>query len=380
MDKELIYLDNAATSFPKPPAVVEAVTNALETAGSYHRGGGTTGQAAGEILYDLRRRGAAFFGAPGEEQVILTGNATGALNLAIKGMAGEGSRILISGYEHNAVTRPLHALRRRGVKTRVVTSPLFDRDFFLHSFRAALLEKTDLVVLTCVSNAYGWILPFGEAAEMCHRARVPLILDGSQAAGHIPVGLLPGVAFLATAGHKGLFGPAGTGLLISSGEFTLPTLLEGGTGHDSRNPEMPELPPERYEAGTPNLPGAAGLAAGIGFVESVGLRKIRKHEAELRARLLEGLWATPGVVTYASRYPERQTGVISFNVRGFEPEELTGRLTEVGVVLRGGLHCAPLAHDSAGNPTGTLRLSPSVFTKEEEINEFFHRLRMVIKT
>lgn len=380
MDKELIYLDNAATSFPKPPAVVEAVTEALKTAGSYHRGGGKTGETAEDILYGLRHRGASFFGAPGPEQVILTGNATQALNLAIKGMAGEGSKVLISGYEHNAVTRPLHALKHRGVKTKVVASPLFDRESFLRNFRAALWEKPDLVVLTCVSNAYGWILPFWEAAELCRRAGIPLILDASQAAGHIPVGIMPGVAFLATAGHKGLFGPGGTGLLLSSGEFTLPTLLEGGTGNDSRNPEMPELPPERYEAGTPNLPGAAGLGKGIEFVESVGLSKIRSHEMELSAHLREGLWRIPGVVTYAALDPRRQTGVLSFNLRGVDPMALAQKLAEMGLVLRGGLHCAPMAHDSAGNPGGTVRISPSVFTRKGEIDEFLYRLRGAIKT
>ena len=273
MESELIYLDNAATSFPKPRGVAEAVAQALETAGSYHRGGGETGKRAGDILYNLRRRGASFFGAPGEEQVILTGNATEALNLAIKGMAGEGSKVLISGYEHNAVTRPLHALKGRGVKTRVVESPLFDRDTFLRNFRAALWEKPDLAVLTCVSNAYGWILPFREATELCRRVGVPLILDASQAAGHIPVKLDPGVAFLAAAGHKGLFGPGGTGLLIANGEYTLPTLMEGGTGHDSRNPEMPEFPRNATKPEPPTCPGRRGLGRESNLWNRWGFKK-----------------------------------------------------------------------------------------------------------
>lgn len=366
----MIYFDNASTSWPKPPGVIKAVTGAMETASSLHRGTGTGAETSEDILFDLRTRTSAFFGAPGEESVVLTMNATHALNLVIKGMAKEGTRVVTSGFEHNAVMRPLYALREKGVVTEIVPSGLFENERFLENFKKAILKKTDLVILNCVSNVYGWILPFREAAELAYEKGIPVLLDASQAAGHIPVAFTRGVEFIAAAGHKGLFGPGGTGLLLSRGDHILPPLMEGGTGFDSRSEEMPSLLPERLEAGTVNIPGAAGLAAGIAFVCDRGLQNILAHERSLARRIGEELSAFPNVKCFSCRLPERQTGVISFLVKGEPPEKTALALAERGVAVRAGLHCAPGAHDHAGNPEGSVRLSFSPFNTMAEAEEF----------
>ena len=366
----MIYFDNASTSWPKPEAVIAAISDALRTSSSLGRGSGDGAAASMDIVYDLRESAAKFFGAPGAENVILTMNATHALNIVIKGMMKNGGKALISGYEHNAVMRPLYALRENGAEVIRAEAGLFDNEAFLGSFARELQKKPRLAIINCVSNVFGWILPFREAALLAKEAGVPVLLDASQAAGHIPVGFSPGVEFIAAAGHKGLYGPGGTGLLITRGNIPLSTLMEGGTGFDSRAMTMPPDPPERFEAGTINIPGAAGLAAGITFVNGIGLRRIREHESILVKRAHDGLCLLPGVRTFACRIPSRQSGVLSFAVKGRSPEEFGELLSGKGIATRSGLHCAPEAHDSAGNPEGSVRLSFSVFNRKEEVDEF----------
>lgn len=368
----MIYFDNASTSWPKPECVISAISEALRNASTLRRGTGEGAEVSENIVYDLREKAADFFGAPGAENVILTMNATHALNIVIKGMLSHGGRALISGFEHNAVTRPLYAVRENGVEICTVPSGLYENELFLEAFSDALRKKPDLVCLNCVSNAYGWILPFREAALLAGRAGIPVLLDASQAAGHLPVTFSPGVEFIATAGHKGLFGPGGTGLLLTGGNMTLSTLLEGGTGFNSREESMPKDPPERFEAGTINVPGVAGLSAGIDFVRQTGLGQIQAHEKKLLRRVHDGLSRLPRVKTYACRLPQRQSGLLSFTVEGETPEAFAEKLSEKGVAVRAGLHCAPMAHDSAGNPEGSIRLSFSVFNTEAEVDEFLH--------
>lgn len=367
----MIYLDSAATSFQKPPAVREAVLSAMRTMSSPGRGGYASARRAEETAFRCRALAAELFGASSPEQVVFTFNATHALNLAIKSLVPPGGSVLISGWEHNAVTRPLHAL---GARVALASSPLFDREAALRAFDDRLSPSLDAVVCTHVSNVFGFALPLEDIAARCRAARVPLIVDASQSAGVLPLDLSAlGAAFLAMPGHKGLYGPQGMGLLLCAGE-TRP-LLEGGTGSASLGQEMPDFLPDRLEAGTHNMSGIAGLEAGLRFVREKGER-IARHERALIAHAAEGLAHMGGVTVYRAREEAAQTGVLSFRVEGEAPEETADALAQRGLALRGGLHCAPLAHRSAGTlPAGTVRLSVSAFTSEADIAAFLRAMR-----
>ena len=372
----MIYLDSAATTFQKPPSVSRAVQNAMRTMSSPGRGGYALAQRAEETAFRCRSLAAELFGVPSPEQIVFTFNATHGLNIAIKSLVPEGGRVLVSGYEHNAVTRPLHAL---GARVRVAASPLFDRTAALRAFENALSPELDAVVCTQISNAFGFILPVEEIAALCRAEGVPLIIDAAQSAGILPIDLAAlGAAFIAMPGHKGLYGPQGTGLLLCA-HYAKP-LIEGGTGSASLEQTMPEFLPDRLEAGTHNMPGIAGLEAGLRFVRQ-RRERIERHERALIAHVSEWLRAMDGVTVYAAREPSAQIGVLSFNVDGREPEETAAALALHGFALRGGLHCAPYAHRTAGTlPNGTVRLSVSAFTSPAEIDAFVRALRSIART
>lgn len=260
----MIYLDSAATTFQKPAAVQRAVVQAMRTMSSPGRGGYAAAQQADELLFRCRSAAAELFSVPSSEQVVFTMNATHGLNIAIKSLVRPCGRVVVSGYEHNAVTRPLHAL---GAEVIVAAAPLFSPQETVEAFERALAHEPDAVICTHVSNVFGAILPIERIAQFCRGASVPLIIDASQSAGSLPIdfsALAP--AFLAMPGHKGLYGPQGTGLLLC-GSDALP-LIEGGTGSESLRQSMPDFLPDRLEAGTHNVPGIAGLEAGIAFVRA----------------------------------------------------------------------------------------------------------------
>ena len=360
----MIYLDSAATSFRKPRSVARAVARAMETLSSPGRGGYESAMLASDTLLECRLALQRLFHAPGPEQVIFTSNATMALNIAIRSLVPPGGRAVISGWEHNAVTRPLHALR---AELRVARGRLFDDAAFLEDWERALGEGADAAVCTQVSNVFGWALPLREAAELCRARGVPLIVDASQGAGVLPLDA-EGLAYAAMPGHKGLLGPQGTGVLLCGEGQTPEPILQGGTGSLSRQQDMPDFLPDRLEAGTHNVPGIAGLLAGVRFVEEIGVDAIREHERALCRQAGEGLAAIPGLEVF--RGPG-QTGVLSFRHREIPAETLGETLSRRGIALRTGLHCAPLAHESAGTlETGTLRASFSLFNREEEVEAF----------
>lgn len=370
----MIYLDNAATTLQKPQSVGRSMAQAVGTLASPGRGGHPYAMRAAETAFRCRERAAQLFGADDPEKVVFTMNATHALNIAIQSLAGPDSRVLVSGYEHNAVTRPLHAL---GCETVTAEFEPFSDEAALEAFRQKLAEGADVAVVNHVSNVTGYILPMDEIAAMCRGSGVPLIVDASQSAGCAEVSLASwGAAFIAMPGHKGLYGPQGTGLLLC-GMDTVPVLY-GGTGSDSASLSMPDFLPDRLEAGTHNMPGIAGLSAGIEFVRRTGTGRIRRHEQTLIRLMAEGLRDTGGVTVWCAEDWEKQAGVLSFTIAGLAPESVGERLAQRGIAVRAGLHCSPLAHRTLGTfPEGTVRASVSAFTTENDVRGFLKAVRVI---
>ena len=370
----MIYLDSAATTLQKPAAVARASGWAIGNLASPGRGGHRPAMAAADTAFACREAAARLFHMDDPERVVFTFNATHGLNIAIKTLARTGSRVVVSGYEHNAVTRPLHAL---DADLRIARGKLFDRGAVLEDFRRELERGADLAVCTHVSNVFGFILPVEDIAALCRERGVPLIIDASQSAGCLPVDFSAlRAAFIAMPGHKGLYGPQGTGLRLC-GADPVP-LIKGGTGSESRRQSMPDFLPDRLEAGTHNVAGIAGLLEGLRFLERRGVRSIAAHETRLIRRMGERLYSVPGAEVFLSGDPAAQAGVLSFRLRGRDCEEVGEILGGRGFALRAGLHCAPLAHESAGTlQTGTVRASVSAFNTSGEVNQFLQSVRKI---
>ena len=343
----MIYLDAGATTLQKPPAVALAVQSAMRRMATPGRGGHAPAMRAADAVYDCRCLAGALFDAQ-PEQVVFTMNATHALNLAIKTLVKPSDRVVISGFEHNAVLRPLHHL---GADITIAGRRLFDPADTLAAFDRAVTPDTSAVICTHVSNVFGYILPVEEVAALCHARGVPFVLDASQSAGLLPVSLAGlGADFICMPGHKSLYGPQGTGLILCG--RTPDTLLEGGSGSASRLPDMPPELPDHAEAGTQNVCGICGLAA---------------HEVRLRKLLASMLEDAPSLRLFTG---EQQSGTLSLCAEQTDCELLAARLASEGVCVRAGLHCAPLAHESAGTlKTGTVRFSLSAFNTDREIFE-----------
>ncbi len=366
----MIYFDAAATTWQKPPQVRRAVARAMEQLASPGRGGYRQAGAAEREMYECRASAASLFGCE-PEQVVFTMNATHGLNIAIKSLVRRGSRVVISGFEHNAVLRPLYAI---GARTVTAGRSLFDPERVLDAFDRALTRDTACAVCTHVSNVFGFILPVDAIAALCRDRSLPLIIDASQSAGILPVSLKDtGARFIAMPGHKSLYGPQGTGLLLCA-EPGKP-LLEGGTGTQSRLSGMPGELPERHEAGTPNVCGIAGLRAGLDFLYTCAPGELAAHEAGL-CRHLAGLLEREDAVTCFLGPQDCQSGVLSLRIRGLDCEDAAELLAQKGIAVRAGLHCAPLAHESAGTlDGGTVRLSFSAFNTLRETGIFAQAVR-----
>ena len=344
----MIYLDNGATSFHKPAAVYRAVAEAMRNCANPGRGGYGAAVAASRKLFACREAAAALFDCS-PEQVVLTSNCTHGLNIAIRSLVKPGARVAVSGFEHNAVTRSLHAL---GAKTIVAGRKLFDWGDTLEQFYRALTQGVDAAVFTHVSNVFGYILPIEDMAALCRAVGVPFIIDAAQSAGALPVKLGQlGADFIAMPGHKGLLGPQGTGLLLCRDGAE--PLIQGGTGSDSIRQEMPDYLPDRLEAGTMNVPGFAGLTEGLRYIRKTGEDNIFNREHKQLRRCVEGLEKL-GVKIFRGPH---QAGTVSIQPEG-DCEELAKRLAGQGIAVRAGLHCAPLAHESVGTlEKGTVRIS-----------------------
>jgi cysteine desulfurase family protein len=382
----MIYLDHAATSWPKPPEVLAAMQNFLERAGGNPgRSGHRLSIAAGRVVYDTREALADFFGISDPLRVLFTLNATHALNLALQGLLKPGERVITGGMEHNAVMRPLRELEKRGIKVEIVPA---DKTGTLApaAFTAALEGGARLVVLNHASNVCGTIAPVKEIAALAHAAGSLVLVDAAQTAGVLPLHLTEmGVDLLAFTGHKALQGPPGTGGLVLADSFDpaqLNPLIRGGTGSRSEFETQPDDLPDRYESGTPNGVGLAGLGAGLAWIQTRGLESLRAHELGLTARLREGLENIKGVHLYGPADPQLSTAVISFAIEGKRVSEIGYRLDEEHEIFcRVGLHCAPAAHRSLGSfPEGTVRLAPGPLTALEDIETIIRALARIAAT
>ena len=371
----MIYFDSAATTLEKPASVPAAAARAMTRLASPGRGGHSAGLGAAKLIYQVREQAAKLFHVSDLENVVLTSNATHGLNIAIRSLVREGGTVVISGYEHNAVTRPLHAIP--DVTVKVAAGPLFDADSVYAAFEREITPDVDAVICNHVSNVFGFIQPVERIARLCRERDVPLIVDASQSAGILPVNMEDwGAAFIAMPGHKGLYGPQGTGLLLCGRETT--PLLYGGTGSLSARQEMPDFLPDRLEAGTQNVCGAAGLLAGMSFVSKKGIGWVHAHECELARQMMDRLERISGVTVF--RGGQNQSGLFSLTVDGLDCEIVAEELARRDVAVRAGLHCAPLAHRSAGTiDTGTVRFSFSVFNRLEQVDQTAVMLRLIVK-
>ncbi|HWI62299.1 MAG TPA: aminotransferase class V-fold PLP-dependent enzyme [Symbiobacteriaceae bacterium] len=369
MTNALIYLDNAATSHPKPDTVHQAVQEALLAGGSPGRGGHRLALAAGRRVLHARETLAALLGAPDASRVLFTSSCTDSINLGLKGLLRPGDHVVTTALEHNALRRPLGALEAQGVKvTRVPTGP--DGQVDPADIRALLRHETRLIALAHASNVSGALQPLADIGEIARQAGLYFLVDAAQTAGAHPLHMEQlGIHLLAAPGHKGLLGPQGTGILCVDPAVPLRPIREGGTGSFSSDLAQPDHFPEGFESGTLNLPGIAGLAAGAAWLLHVGVAEVHRREMALTALLIEGLRRIPGVVVHG---PAERAALVSFSVAGIDPGEVEELLDEhYGVVGRSGLHCNPGCHEHLDTLArgGAMRLSPGPFTTASEIEE-----------
>jgi len=370
----MIYFDNAATSWPKPPGVAEAMVRFLKDVGanpgrSAHR----LAVESGRIVYNAREAVAGLFNAPDPLRVVFGPNVTEALNLALHGLLRPGDHVITSSMEHNSVMRPLRALERQGVEVTVVRcSP----QGFLDpaDVEAVVRANTVMIALNHASNVVGTLLPVAEVGRIARRHGLLLLVDAAQTGGAYPIDVqADGIDLLGFTGHKSLYGPMGTGGLVIGERVDvarMEPLKRGGTGSRSEREEQPDFLPDLCESGTPNAVGLAGLETGVRGVLERGVDAIRSHEVELTQRLVDGLRGISGVTVCGGLDATRQTATVSFNITGMEPSEVGLRLDEeYGIMCRVGLHCAPAAHKTIGTfPVGTVRFGLGAFNTLEEVD------------
>ncbi len=377
----MIYLDNAATSWPKPESVYQTMDEFLrKKGGNPGRGSHSMAVAAGETVEETRLLTAHLINASEAERVIFTFNCTDALNLGLKGLLRPGDHVITSRIGHNSIVRPLRKLEQQGVKiTRLPPHPETGV-MSAQDIEEAITKETRLVVVTHASNVTGAIQPVEEYGLVARQHNVILMVDAAQTAGRYPIDVQAGnIDLLAFSGHKGLFGPPGTGVLYVGDRVDLDPLREGGTGSYLETEEQPTALPYRYESGTVNTVGISGLGAGLKYIFGEGAKKIRAHEQSLIDRLIEGLSHVPGLTLYKANDGREQVPVISLTIEGYEPGEVGAILDQAfDIKVRTGLHCAPAAHKTLGTyHLGTIRLSPGYFNTVEEIDMTLHALERI---
>ena len=374
----MIYFDNAATTYPKPPAVIAAMSRALVRYGANPgRAGHAMSLETADAVYKAREKCARFFGAEVENTVFMP-NCTFALNTAVKGVLTENSHAVASDIEHNAVLRPLYSLSRSIGVSYSIAETSDDDDVTVSNFERLINRRTKAVICTLAGNVTGKIMPVERIGEMCRKKGICFIVDAAQGAGVLPIKLGSGINIICAAGHKGLYGPMGTGLLVTDGKYRLRTLVEGGTGSMSKELSQPEFLPDRFESGTINTAGAISLGAGVDFVTAKGTNTILRHERMLCERFFAGMKKLPAVTLYSNAFDKRYAPVIPFNIGDLPAETASEMLSEAGFALRGGFHCAYPAHVKIGtSDRGAVRFSPSVFNTMTEVNSL---IRAVART
>lgn len=376
-----IYLDNAATSFPKPEQVYTAVMQTMRQVGtSPGRGGYSRSLDASRLVLEAREVTARLFHVADSSRIVFTANATAALNLAILGSLQAGDHVVTTSMEHNSLLRPLFMCEKRGVELTVVQADgqgLVDPE----AIRQVLRRTTRMIAVAHVSNVTGGIQDVAQIAAIARDAGALMLLDAAQSAGSLMIDMQAlGIDLLAAPGHKGLLGPQGTGLLAIAPGVSLRPVMAGGTGSSSDQDSQPDGLPEGFEVGTQNLPGIVGLGAGISFVQETGCTLIGQHEYGLAEYARKRLKDVPGCRLFGPEDPQRRSGVVSLSVHGWDPATLAFLLDrEYGIAVRAGLHCAPWAHRTIGSyPIGTLRLSPGWCSVHDDIEIFCDALISII--
>lgn len=379
----IIYLDNAATSWPKPPAVAEAMSECMHHyAANPGRGSHQMAVKAGRILFETRRNIAKLIGARNPNDIIFTGSTTMGLNLAIQGFLKPGDHVITTSFEHNSVRRPLEYMRKnKGIELTYLPSDA-NGNINLAALHSSFRNNTTLVVVAHGSNLLGTILPLGEIGNIVKDHGAKLLVDAAQTLGTIPVDVnTMNIDMLAFPGHKGLLGPQGTGGLYIHPAIDLEPLLYGGTGSQSELIEQPSVRPDRYEAGTLNTPGIAGLNEGVKFVLKQTAAEIHRKEWALIQRLINGLEGMDRIHLLGPDTGMERTGLLSFYFEHIDSSELAFILDHnYQIAVRSGFHCAPLAHETAGTlSTGAVRASVGWFTTEEEVDALITALHEVVK-
>ena len=378
----LIYLDNAATTYPKPIAVSNSACQAVKLYGANPgRSGHNMSIRTAEEIFKCRQAIKNMFNADSEENIVFTLNCTHAINTVLKGYLKPGDHVVISSLEHNAVVRPLAELAKHGITYSVAPVIFNDNDATVDSFRRAINASTRLIACTHASNVWGARLPVERLTALAHQYGIRIMVDAAQTAGIFPVDLQNDrIDFLCMAGHKGLYGTMGTGVLITSCGDKLGTIIEGGTGTSSQSQEQPSYMPEKFESGTPNVPGIIALKSGVEFVMNRHPENIANHEMKLILRLYDRLSENKNVKLYTPR-PSLQyfAPVLSFNIKNTESEAVADYLNKNGqIAVRAGLHCAPLAHESVGtSDIGAVRISPSIFNNSYEIDRLSNLIQKI---
>lgn len=362
----LVNFDNAATTYPKPKEVRLAVNNAVEMlGGNAGRGGHQLAARTSAAVFSSRETIAEFFGAEAEN-VVFTLNCTAALNMAVKGIMHDGGHLIISGMEHNSVARPAAELAIEKKIMLSVADVYSNDEMTVDSFRNHIRPDTKAIVCTYASNVTGQLMPIKKIADLCKEKGICFIVDGAQVCGIIDVKLSDGINILCTAGHKGLYGVTGTGLLITDGKYKIHPIIEGGTGSSSTGLKQPDFLPDSLESGTMNVLGAISLKSGIDFINRIGVDRIRRHEERMCDIFINGLKNDKRIKIYRRNECE-YVPIVSFNISGVPSEKTAQLLSEKGFCLRAGFHCAALAHSTLGTDNGTVRFAPSVFSREKDV-------------
>ena len=379
----MIYLDNSATSFPKPKNVVDAVNDAILNYGNYGRSSYKMALETTEKVFECRKKVAKFFNAKSIENVIFTYNCTMAINMAIKGLAKKGSHFIISDLEHNAVLRPLETLKMQGICDYSIAKIETDVYKTIQNFEKCINKNTVAIICTGASNVFGLVTPYRMIGALAHRYKLKFIFDAAQIAGIKRIDMKKdNIDILCCAGHKGLYGPSGIGLLVLNDDVDLMTIIEGGTGSNSMNFLQPDFLPDKLESGTPNIVGIIGLSSGIDFVESKGIENIYNHEMRLIKCLYNNLQINRNIKIYTdlSDFKKNYVPILALNIKNIPSDKAAELLSEQDICVRGGLQCAPLAHKKLNTEkTGVVRISPSIFTKKIQIDFTINSLIKIAK-